>query len=181
MHLLLQSSPWQCKTPKYFLGFCIFCRIIILTSSEQTLRCLCVAGAGEAAFSESGGSSVSKLCLPAPTPMAVIQLQKNLWNWKWKLVICEIWQVSSSQEEAEPSLKEAGTEVDWHLVGPIIAGRPPPHPPKVWHLLKLSFLLSGCSRPGCFLDCAYCLLSQKEVQVYHCDSENSEFSWEKAT
>jgi len=28
---------------------------------------------------------------------------------------------SSEQKEAEPSLKEAGTEVDWQLIGPIIA------------------------------------------------------------
>jgi len=44
-------------------------------------------GAGEKAFSESTGSSVS----------------------------------SNKQEEAEPSLKEAGTEVNWQLIGPIIA------------------------------------------------------------
>ena len=31
-------------------------------------------------------------------------------------------QVSSKQKEATPSLKEAGTEVDWQLIGPIIAG-----------------------------------------------------------
>ena len=31
--------------------------------------------------------------------------------------------MSSKQEkEATPSLKEAGTEVDWQLIGPIIAG-----------------------------------------------------------
>ena len=36
---------------------------------------------------------------------------------------CGVPQVSSKQEkEATPSLKEAGTEVDWQLIGPIIAG-----------------------------------------------------------
>merc|ERR550517_1371164 len=44
-------------------------------------------GAGEKAFSESTGSSVS----------------------------------SKQEKEATPSLKEAGTEVDWQLIGPIIA------------------------------------------------------------
>jgi len=48
---------------------------------------LCIAGAGEKAFSESTGSSVS----------------------------------SKQEKEATPSLKEAGTEVDWQLIGPIIA------------------------------------------------------------
>ena len=31
-------------------------------------------------------------------------------------------QVGSQSEDLEPSLKEAGTDVNWEVVGPIIAG-----------------------------------------------------------
>ena len=31
-------------------------------------------------------------------------------------------QVGSQREDLEPSLKEAGTDVNWEVIGPIIAG-----------------------------------------------------------
>ena len=54
--------------------------------------------------------------------MVVIQLPKKIQT-KNEWLKCGVPQVSSKQEkEATPSLKEAGTEVDWQLIGPIIAG-----------------------------------------------------------
>ena len=41
---------------------------------------------------------------------------------KCKTTVCQLAQVGSQSEELKPSLKEAGTEVNWEVVGPIIAG-----------------------------------------------------------
>ena len=116
---------------------------------------------------------------------------------------CELWkQVSSSkQKEEEASLKEAGTEVDWQIIAPIIAGEQQaglfpkrmniwkfqtafdPPPSLFWTQIlqcnAITFLRSGCSRPDCFADSPHSLLSQKEVQVYliniACNAENLTF------
>ena len=79
--------------------FCFEC--IFQSCINENVKIL--SDASEATFSEAQGSIVSIFL-------------------KCKTTVCQLAQVGSQSEELKPSLKEAGTEVNWEVVGPIIAG-----------------------------------------------------------
>ena len=72
-----------------------------------------VAGSGEKTFSETNGSTVSRLS-KISVGLVVITNVTNEGSF--------VVQVMINREELEPSLKKADTKVDWQLVGPGIAG-----------------------------------------------------------
>ena len=77
-----------------------------------------VAGSGEKTFSETNGSTVSRLFYNVSCKISVgLVVTTNVTN-EGSLVV----QVMINREELEPSLKKADNEVDWQLVGPGIAG-----------------------------------------------------------